>query len=402
MWLPGLALLAGASLVWSGGVPAIQKPAGDEPAKVAYGYLVNSKCYAAVDASLAEKGNNYLLHSMLKEAKQEKSMQFPGIADRWNKYRIADDKLYANVSIWNCNFYYRLDFSDFERGRVKTNNEKGFYLSMFAERDTLDSLHGLSSRKRYSYDYLPLSTDSNFVRLFLVCQFGYHALPAKNPGVFDIRNTIWQFSTAKYQAVWGPDPRPVNNKLKNGWLAGEWSDGETLEVAFTEPFHVYAMQDNYYFVTDSGRVFYSPPLKPGEEGLRQVKPLWTDAKQPVKHIVTDTDGETPNLTYVFGDSARPGAEKKGEKFYFKLQGTEAKASYVRQEQLQAAPNVDEPLKTLLEYGRLIRFGLPAEAKSTEAPPPPPDESSRFWAIAGAVAAGCVVVSGGAYAVYRRR
>jgi hypothetical protein len=183
-----------------------------------------------------------------------------------------------------------------------------------------------------------------------------------------------------------------------GWKPGKWSDEEILEVAFTEPFHAYGLGDDYYFVTETGKVYFSPPLKSGETGPRKVRPLWTDGKQPVTHLVTHVDDDTPNLTYAFGEAAAPA--KNREKFYFKLQGAEAKLTYFSPKQLQSA-ELQEPLKTLLEYSRLIVNGplpLPPEPEAEQTAGP--DAAGNAWWIMGGVL-GALVIAGAGYALWRR-
>src|SRR5262249_10623128 len=62
-----------------------------------------------------------------------------------------------------------------------------------------------------------------------------------------------------------------------------------LNVAFREPFRVFAKGDDFYFVTTSGKVFRA--AKPAKGDDRTLEAVWEDAKRPVVAAVTDVVAE---------------------------------------------------------------------------------------------------------------
>ena len=370
------------SLVFSlekgiGGSPA------DKPnfAHVKRGFIVKEHCYTST-YSLEEDYKDYLLSAHLKDGKLKKSTWFPGTVLPPNQFRIAQEQLW---SVKRFGFigsthhaFWGFQFTDFLEGNLKTGkNAQEGYIDCLDIGGTLYHLMRLEAWHPTItyYDYLPSGPDS--ARLFLLIDRPISALVEKVQALKNVPEKKWTFTTAQYRAVWGPNPRPADNKKwKEGWKEGKWSDEEILEVAFTEPFHVYGLGDDYYFVTETGKVYYSPPLKKGDEGPRRVMPFWVDSKQPVKHLLTQVDGKTPNLTFAFGDVERPERQNQRDRFCFALQGPQPDLKYFAKRQLEQA-KVEEPLKTLLEYARLIVYGPPLEGgvKETKNNPFTPNKNS---------------------------
>lgn len=331
------------------------------------GFLFREYCYACTPEP-DDQLQDFLLYARLPDGKQEKSIGFPGTQFAPNQFRIAHGQLWSvkrvQIAGWIYNLLHPFQFDDFSRGKLTTgpDPEDGYIDSMEQSYNALREIKHFEIYLRIGkhYDYLPIS--DNAARLFLLVEGPFAALREKKlPNSLtldDFLNTkkydrTWNFTSAKYQGVWGPNPRSIAKQWKNGWKEGKWSDGEVLEVAFKEAFHVYALDKDNYFVTETGKVYYSPPLTPGECGPRKVTAFWNDPKQPVAHVLTDVDGKTPHLSYAFGKTDKGDKEERRDRFYFKLQGPEPKLVHFSTADLKAT-QLQEPLKTLFEYAVLVQ------------------------------------------------
>jgi hypothetical protein len=65
---------------------------------------------------------------------------------------------------------------------------------------------------------------------------------------------------------------------------------ETIESAFAEDFYVFKSKAEYFFVTQSGKLYISPQPKKGENS-RAMRPVWDDAKRPINAIIEDADND---------------------------------------------------------------------------------------------------------------
>jgi hypothetical protein len=115
---------------------------------------------------------------------------------------------------------------------------------------------------------------------------------------------------------------------------------ELIGVDFEEPFQVFGKEQTYYFVTQSGRLYYS--RKPPANGKRKAEVLWKDEKSPIRAVICDTASER---TFVFTEPAKKG----GERVYLEL------AEKIETKPYERVPveRVKEPLKTVMEYAQVL-------------------------------------------------
>jgi hypothetical protein len=195
-------------------------------------------------------------------------------------------------------------------------------------------------------DYLPVAEHE--VELFVLTNIGPRRKQEGDSHEWDERIVdlngparvipSWWFGQYRYRGNWLEKDQAWDEK-------GKWLVGDSLEVAFKEPFQVFPKGGAYFFVTESGKVYHSP--KPDKPGDRKVTAVWDDPKQPVSVILTQ---EETGKTFVFGTAEAAGLkERRG--FYFEL---DAKPDPVEVE-AKALPGVDkaEPLKTAVEYTRFL-------------------------------------------------
>ena len=69
-------------------------------------------------------------------------------------------------------------------------------------------------------------------------------------------------------------------KTKNWEVIVQHENFETFYTAFLEDFYFFVHKNDYYFVTESGRLFYAPPRESGEKS-RIMRPLWDGAQNPI-------------------------------------------------------------------------------------------------------------------------
>jgi len=136
----------------------------------------------------------------------------------------------------------------------------------------------------------------------------------------------------------------------------EWADRkavadernpETIDSAFTEEFYVFNRDADYFFVTQSGKLYLAPPPKKGENS-RTMKALWEDPKQPIVAVLEHADQKK---VWLFANDKNPGA--KGDLFIEMKEDIHAEAfdpAKLKPVELK----VPGRAKMLLEYLPLVR------------------------------------------------
>jgi hypothetical protein len=190
-------------------------------------------------------------------------------------------------------------------------------------------------------DYLPLGPDS--VRVFRLTNVRGRLIPAgKDGGLEAVRIHFekgedkipgWSFRTYDFKGEW-------LDKKKN-WGDGKWTEGEEIAVGFKEPFQVAALGDDYYFVTESGKVFRSPKSEKGKG--RKTEPVWDDDKRPVIAFIQDADA---GKSFVFCK-----ADKEGKGVYFELAAKPDPCPYDGKDIKPARPH--DPLPAVLGYAKVL-------------------------------------------------
>lgn len=167
--------------------------------------------------------------------------------------------------------------------------------------------------------------------------------------------------------VWrGKAGKPPAEQL-NAEMGVRWSDlvGGPIAADFQGPFRVYVRGGHYYFLTESGRLYVSPKAhdpppaatrlgvpyrrlyvstKTGQRRQRAA-PLWTDAKRPIRAVITDN---ASGKTFAFAP-AKLGA-KSG--VYFELQAKLMPVPY-RLKPVKGLKDA-KPLRLVLEYVHALR------------------------------------------------
>ena len=131
----------------------------------------------------------------------------------------------------------------------------------------------------------------------------------------------------------------------SGWVAvADARNPETIDSAFVEDFHVFKRKADYYFVTQTGKLYVAPAQKEGEKS-RTMKALWDDAKRLIVAVIEDADNDK---VWLFVKDKTPGAKLD---LYFELKDT------IRAESFDPASlkrvEVEGRAKVLLEYLPLL-------------------------------------------------
>jgi hypothetical protein len=250
--------------------------------------------------------------------------------------------------LWAADRLRRYGQNAFIEGRLATEPgwPKGLLpLSFIHSYGPVDVVRWLSHANEYEskvhVDYLPLDSDS--VRVFLLTNVRGRAIPVDKKGGLAASKLIfegdertvprWSFRTDDYKGGWDPK--------KTAWVEGKWTEGETLAVAFEEPFQVTAAGDDYFFVTGSGKVYRSP--KPDKGKKRKTEPLWDDAKRPVVSFIQDAD---TGRNFVF---CKPDDEGKG--VYFELTPKPTPIPYDGKNIKRIRPL--DPMPAVLGYAKIL-------------------------------------------------
>jgi hypothetical protein len=136
-----------------------------------------------------------------------------------------------------------------------------------------------------------------------------------------------------------------NGASVSGWKAvADERNPETIDSAFAEDFYVLKRQSEYFFVTQSGKLFVAPPRKKGEKS-RAMKALWDDAKRPIVAVIEDADR---GKVWLFAKDKTAGAKRD---LFFEMNDTIKTESF---DPAKLTPvNVEGRAKLLLEYQPLL-------------------------------------------------
>jgi hypothetical protein len=150
------------------------------------------------------------------------------------------------------------------------------------------------------YDVLP--TSENSVLLFRLCNVAGDDCSGKfgTPDKDDSKEPSWSMAMYTYKNKW--DAKAGN------WGPGKWERAGLIEGSSHEQFHVLGKGDDFYFVTDSGKLTRAP--KPEKGNDRKMEVVWDDKKQPIVAFITDADADH---TFLF---CKP--DKEGKGVYFEL------------------------------------------------------------------------------------
>ena len=140
---------------------------------------------------------------------------------------------------------------------------------------------------------------------------------------------------------------------KDKWEIADERNPEIFASIFVEDFYVFIQKNDYYFVTQSGKLFHAPPPKAGEKS-RTMKSLWKGDNFPIVAIIEDADNDK---VWLF-TKARKKLEPDG--VFFEM------ATEIRQQDFDHSKlkpvNVEGRARPLLEYLPLIRADKKKEGK----------------------------------------
>ncbi len=77
---------------------------------------------------------------------------------------------------------------------------------------------------------------------------------------------------------------------KDKWEIADERNPEIFASTFVEDFYVFIRKNDYYFVTESGKLYYAPAPKAGEKS-RTMKSLWQGENFPIVAIIEDADND---------------------------------------------------------------------------------------------------------------
>lgn len=150
--------------------------------------------------------------------------------------------------------------------------------------------------------------------------------------------------TKKFEA-W--DTRQVGSDAKKKPVKSiaEVQNHEAFDSEFAEDFYALIRKNDYYFITESGKLYLAAPPKDGEKS-RTMKALWDDANRPIVAVIEDADN---NRVWLFTKNKD---KLETQAVFFEM------AAEIRQEKFDHAKiapvNVEGRARPLLEYLPLIR------------------------------------------------
>jgi hypothetical protein len=258
-----------------------------------------------------------------------------------------NDCIHPGAPLWARDRLLRYRLKEFIQAQLVTEPgwPEGAAFSFVSSYGPVDVARWLSHSNEYKsmvyLDYLPTGSDS--VRVFLLTNVRGRAIPVDKKGGLAASKLIfegdertvprWSFRTDDYKGGW--DPKKI------AWVEGKWTEGETLAVAFEEPFQVAVAGEDYYFVTGSGKVYRSAKAEKGKQ--RKTEPVWDDPKRPVVSFIQDAD---TGRNFVF---CKPDDGGKG--VYFELAPKATPVPYDGKGVKPAKPF--DPMPAVLGYAKIL-------------------------------------------------
>jgi len=136
----------------------------------------------------------------------------------------------------------------------------------------------------------------------------------------------------------------ASGESKSEGLLEDAGNYQKIPSLFVEDFYAFIRKNDYYFVTQSGKLYHAPPRKEGDKS-RIMKELWGDAKRPIVAVIEDADRDK---VWLFAKDKNAGAKRD---FYFEMKET-IKAESFDPAKLRPV-NIEGRAKLLLEYLPLI-------------------------------------------------
>jgi len=304
--------------------------------------------------SKTNEGKNCLYYLSLIDGKPKETIGVAFSIEEVTRWNIRYDKLWLN-SRGRAAFFtdrlFRIDFPELLEGKLKwgpvPEGSPDSFVTGWGPIGNLGLFKAtwLTFPLIAHYDYVPISPES--VYLFLLRNANAGVEPTDEPAeggkiIGDMKNPSWNFRVLKYDAKWGPNPLAKKHMT---WIPGIWTKEQELEVAFKDSFHVFAAGSSYFFVTDGGKVYYSP--KSTEKGLRKVHAIWDDKEKPVTHVISDVDKDK---TYVVGNWPK-GDHGEERKFIFALVDDQPKPEVFPVSRLKPI-KAQEPLKSVWQFAHV--------------------------------------------------
>lgn len=317
---------------------------------VVRGYLVNGHAYAAT-LTEPKESKACLVYGNMASGEVKTTIGCRYSIPPVNRWRIYSNKLWLITRMndsprWDG--FFRIEFSGLLNGKLQWGpasfgDPYNFLGNRWGPISNQDIISRFVEFKLVAhYDLLPITDDT--LRLFMLRNTD--AIIEENPKEpdrvkGDMEHAKWNFKILKYRARWGENPLAPKHMI---WLKGDWTEEESLQVAFKGSFHVFALAKGYGFVTDAGQSYFSPPVGQGE---RKIRPLWTDPAKRITHVITDVD---QNKTYAFGKFRVPVvANKTG--FFFQLD-SDVRPHYFDPVALKPVM-AEEPLRSIMQFGQLL-------------------------------------------------
>jgi hypothetical protein len=148
------------------------------------------------------------------------------------------------------------------------------------------------------------------------------------------KNPKWSFTIHRYDGRW--------KQKDKEWGNGKWTKEGTIEIGFIEPFQALVKEEDYFFVTESRRLFVA--RKPTKGSERKLTAVWNEPDRPITAILTDADADR---TFLFVAAK----EKGGKPAFFELSDKPKLEEY--DPASVPLPRLEEPHRTLLHLARIL-------------------------------------------------
>lgn len=324
-------------------------------------------CQTVITCVVKEAGNVYVCLADLKDKSATRMMFCSPVGRLPLRWTVGNGRFFPmdDEGIGSVEGLYRYRLDALLKGKLVSNESQEQIHMPFLALSPLYDLRTIGRQAKFKAelysDFLP-TTDGQLLVFCLTNvrgQVSYVRTSDDSPirtqrvnvSAEEAANPVWSITVYRSQVNWDP--------AKGTWIKGDWLRVESFSCPIRETFQVLSKDNDYYFVTESGKL-YCAGKRRILTGQRDMELVWSGEIRPITHFITDADAE--DRTFLFCKPA-----KEGENGVFFELGPKPEPKPYDLSKVKPS-KADEPLKSVLERARFL-----ADQNLLKNPVPPREE-----------------------------